>query len=186
MLLLFREKWRGEVVLGRQELDVVRVLGMGGFLRVEKLMERSVEEEDTLEETEQSESEQDTERGVEGVIKDSNPLEERKCSQYELDQGTQQFENSITEIDKLIGDGMPDEDKGDEYPDFSAKEENTCSQCGTTTTEMLLHIAEVHLEEELGEEMLRIFPGGCAKCMKCGKTFNNRYEKKEHTSLLHP
>ena len=74
MLYLFREEWREEVVLGRQEMEVVRVLGMGGFLMGEKKWGR--EGEELIEEeawTERDlESEQDTEselgREMEEVI----------------------------------------------------------------------------------------------------------------------
>ena len=186
MLQLFREEWREEVVLGRQELEVIMVLGMGGFLKVEEKLGRSVEEEDTIEERGHSESEQDTERRVEEGIKDSEKLEEREHFEYELEQGHGgEMDSSIDyiiadEIDKLVGNENSVEDMRED------PEEKICPKCGTTTTNLLLHIAEVHLEEELEEEMIKVFPRGCDLCVMCGQTFINEYEKKEHTSLQHP
>ena len=171
---------------------------MLGFLRVEEERgdggEEVIEEEEALIGRDQYdlESEQDTEselgRETEEVIKDISPMEDREYSEYE---NVRELDNSIAniiadKIDKLVGDEMSEEDKGEEDLDVSAEEEKICPKCGTTTTELLLHIAEVHLEEELEEEMLKVFPGSCEECMKCGKIFNNDYEKKEHISLQHP
>ena len=75
-------------MLGRQELVVIRVLGVEGFLGVEEKWGRNVEEEGTIEEMWHSESEQDTVRRVQEVIKDSNKLDEREHSEYELKLGT--------------------------------------------------------------------------------------------------
>ena len=119
------------------------------------------------------------------VIKDSNTMEES----YQSD-GTE-FCGSIDDIIadenyKLVGNEKSEEEEGDKDTDDLYEEGKICPQCGTTTTELLLHLSEVHLEEDLVEEMLKVFPKNCDICVKCGKVFNNDYEKKEHTSLHHP
>ena len=155
--------------LGRQELEVVRVLGMGGCLKLEEKRGREgeevIEEEEALVERDlyDLESEQDTEselgRKMEEVIKDLNTMEEREHFEHE---NGREFDTSIKNIlankmYELVREDTSVKDKGeDNLEDLedledleNVEEEKTCPQCGTTTTELLLHIAEVHLEEEL-------------------------------------
>ena len=73
--------------------------------------------------------------------------------------------------------------------DFSAVVK--CPTCFTEflTDELSIHIGELHMEKELADQLIEIFPDSLegSICDKCGEVFDeSEYEKKEHILLKHP
>ena len=75
--------------------------------------------------------------------------------------------------------------------DFSAVVK--CPTCFTEflTDELSIHIGEIHMEKELADQLIEIFPDSLegSICDKCGEVFDEseyEYEKKEHILLKHP
>ena len=75
--------------------------------------------------------------------------------------------------------------------DFSAVVK--CPTCFTEflTDELVIHIGEIHMEKELADQLIEIFPDSLegSICDKCGEVFDEseyEYEKKEHILLKHP
>ena len=81
------------------------------------------------------------------------------------------------------------EEEKDENKQKDEEEKIDCDICGTSFTESedaMIHIGEVHLEDDLTEEFLKNFPGEIFNCKECGKECGSEYEKKEHILLNHP
>ena len=150
------------MVLGRQELEVVRVLGMEDLLKVEEV----IQEENTKDVGNNLECEFEQEEGS------------------ELETITEGIFSNINIT--LLGGHERKEEYEEEESVHALFEEKTCPQCGTKTTELTLHIAEVHLEEELEEEVILAFPEGGDTCVKCGKTINSENRRREHIICQHP
>ena len=75
--------------------------------------------------------------------------------------------------------------------DFSAVVK--CPTCFTEflTDELSIHIGEIHMEKDLADQLIEIFPDSLegSICDKCGEVFDEseyEYEKKEHILLKHP
>ena len=75
--------------------------------------------------------------------------------------------------------------------DFSAVVK--CPTCFTEfpTDELVIHIGEIHMEKDLADQLIEIFPDSLegSICDKCGEVFDEseyEYEKKEHILLKHP
>ena len=73
--------------------------------------------------------------------------------------------------------------------DFSAVVK--CPTCFTEflTDELSIHIGEIHMEKELADQLIEIFPDSLegSICDKCGEVFDeSEDEKKEHILLKHP
>ena len=66
-----------------------------------------------------------------------------------------------------------------------------CPECNFTTPisegkdELYLHIAEIHMEDELLSEVFRVFSGGGNKCAECHEEVEAEYEMKEHIIIKH-
>jgi len=83
----------------------------------------------------------------------------------------------ISEVDKVTTPAC-------EEPGFQC---HLCDSMSSTKDELRIHIGEVHLEEQLESELLKIFPRGCKdKCAKCGQRVEAEYVKKEHILTEHP
>ena len=83
----------------------------------------------------------------------------------------------ISEVDKVTTPAC-------EEPGFQC---HLCDSMSSTKDELRIHIGEVHLEEQLESELLKIFPRGCeVKCAKCGQRVEAEYVKKEHILTEHP
>ena len=81
------------------------------------------------------------------------------------------------------------EEEKDENKQKDEEEKIDCDICGTSFTESedaMIHIGEVHLEDDLTEEFLKNFPDEIFNCKECGKECGSEYEKKEHILLNHP
>ena len=67
-----------------------------------------------------------------------------------------------------------------------------CPKCSTEvlTEEMMsIHIGEIHMEQELADQLIKVFPDSLegSICDKCDEIFgDSEYEKKEHILLRHP
>jgi uncharacterized C2H2 Zn-finger protein len=66
-----------------------------------------------------------------------------------------------------------------------------CPQCDTEfadNSDMRIHLGEVHMEEELCDHVLKMFPDGSDTCSECGDVWCNEgeYVKKEHVLMEHP
>ena len=101
------------------------------------------------------------------ALKENNPQESRKCP-----------ENlEISDVDKAATPAC-------EEPGFQC---HLCDSMSSTKDELRIHIGEVHLEEQLESELLKIFPRGCKdKCAECGQRVEAEYVKKEHILTEHP
>ena len=97
----------------------------------------------------------------------------------------------VVELDvEEDNDGGKKEEKMQE--DEVTKTVEKCPTCSTevlTKEMMIIHVGEVHMEQELADQLIKIFPDSLtgSMCDKCGKIFDeSEYEKREHILLTHP